>query len=106
MLQKIYITILLYFLDVGPDILREPLKLGLPGAGAVLVGVVVPLHPAAPASLTTYISLMMEEWVCCEISIIYLMIRKMVNDIKIFHELSVEWNEDNSCQLTRLIMVV
>ena len=32
--------------------------------------------------------------------------RKMVNDITIFHELSVEWNEDNSCQLTRLIMVV
>lgn len=106
MLQKIYITILLYFLDVGPDILRQPLELGLPGAGAVLVGVVVPLHPAAPAPLTTYISLMMEEWVCSEISIIYLMMRKMVNDITIFHELSVEWNEDNSCQLTRLIMVV
>ena len=54
MLQKIYITILLYFLDVGPDILRQPLELGLPGAGAVLVGVVVPLHPAACLSNHLY----------------------------------------------------
>ena len=54
MLQKIYITILLYFLNVGPDILRQPLELGLPGAGAVLVGVVVPLHPAACTSYHLY----------------------------------------------------
>ena len=53
-LQNTYVTILLYFLDVGSDILRQPLELGLPGAGAVLVGVIVPLHPAASPSNHLY----------------------------------------------------
>ena len=51
---------------------------------------------------------MMGEWLCSEISIIAWEFNSE-KDCGWHHNftwISVEWNEDNSCQLTRLIMVV